>query len=508
MRRIIDSIFNPLYILLFGTGLPVETFQTKPNPLHINERRNKLHLKPQIKQLTRQTLVYGAGNVLTRFVTFLLLPLFTNILTPQEYGLITLVYVFLGFMNIIYHYGLDAAFMRHYSEAEGNQQKRRIFSTALWLVLGTSGLLSLLVFGLAKPLSIVLLGHSQYYFLFTLAAGILCFDALAHIPFAFLRMKEKAGIFVSIKLLNVLITLGLNIYLVAFLKRGIVGIFTSAFLASVITALAVFITTFTFLKPTFSSSLARSLLKFGLPFVPAGLASITMEMIDRYILAILKDTATVGIYSAGYKLGIFMLLLTTAFQYAWQPFFLKMGKTDESRSVFSKIFSYYCKISLFVWIILSAFIHGIIRLRVLGYSLIGSSYYEAESIVPIILLAYVFQGVYLNFLPGIYFEKKTTYIPIITAVGALVNIGLNLILIPIHGIMGAAIATLAGYATMSVLTFYISRRLFPIPYEWKRVFAIVFVAILSFFVILLFGQTILFKLIGIVLYIVVIFILK
>ena len=454
----------------------------------------------QIKQLTRQTLVYGAGNVLTRFVTFLLLPLFTNLLTPQEYGLVTLVYVFLGFMNIFYHYGLDAAFMRHYSETGNETEKKQLFSTAVWLILGTSGILSLSIFGLAQPLSNILLGNSNSYYLFTLAAGILFFDALTHIPFAFLRMREKAGIFISIKLLNVLSTFGLNIYFVAFLKRGIEGIFVSAFIASVITAVAVFITTLVYLKITFSIQLAKAYLKFGLPFVPAGLASIAMEMIDRYILAILKDTATVGIYSAGYKLGIFMLLLTTAFNYAWQPFFLKMGKRDESHSLFATVFSYYILLSMFIWIIISTFIPEIIRLRISGYSLIGSAYYEAESIVPIILLAYVFQGAYLNFLPGIYFEKKTYTIPIITASGALVNIGLNIILIPAFDIMGAAIATLAGYITMSSLTYFISNKLFPVVYEWGRIVKITFSASVSFLFISLFGETVVLKLLGIVIF--------
>lgn len=462
----------------------------------------------QIKQLTRQTIVYGAGNVLTRLVTFLLLPLFTHLLTPEEYGLTTLVYIFLGFMNIIYHCGLDAAFMRHYSETKGNQQKRQFFSTAIWLTLGISGLLSLFIAGFAKPLSLILLGNSQYHHLFTLTAGILLLDSLGHIPFALLRIKEKAGIFISIKLLNVITTLGLNIYFVAILNHGIAGIFTSVFLASAITTLSVFLTTIFSLRATFSLQLAKAYLTFGLPFVPAGLATIAMEMIDRYILASLKDTATVGIYSAGYKLGIFMLLLTTAFHYAWQPFFLKKGKTDESRLVFARIFSYFIMTSLFVWITLSAFIHEIIRFSISGYSLIGPSYYEAESIVPVILLAYVFQGAYLNFLPGIYFEKKSYTIPIIASLGAVVNIALNFILIPIYGMMGAAAATVGGYVIMSSVTFFISKRLFAVPYEWNKIIRIVFSAVVSFSVISLFDETFFLKLMGILVFIFGIFVLK
>ncbi|MDP6456946.1 MAG: oligosaccharide flippase family protein, partial [Candidatus Marinimicrobia bacterium] len=270
----------------------------------------------QISRLTRQTVIYGTGNVLTRLVTFLLLPLFTNILTPGDYGLATLLYVFLGFMNIVYHYGLDTAFMRYYNEADGPDAQRSLFSTALWLSLGTSCVLSFLILSGSSGLSSLLLGGGQYTLLFKLAAGILLLDAVSHVPFALLRLESRATLFVSIKLLNVITTLGMNIYLVAMKEKGLDGIFLSVAAASAVTTFSVLAATAGSLQLVFRSNSVNALLKFGLPFLPAGLASIAMESIDRYILASLTDAATVGIYTAGYKLGIFMLLITTAFQYA------------------------------------------------------------------------------------------------------------------------------------------------------------------------------------------------
>lgn len=447
-----------------------------------------------IKQLTRQTAIYGAGNILSRLVTFLLLPLFTHALTPEEYGLVTLVYVFLGFMNIIYHYGLDSAFMRYTSDARDSDQRNRFFSTALWLILGSSTVLSVLIVAGAESLAGGLLGNPVHRHLFILAAGILLLDALGHVPFALLRLEDKARLFVVIKLINVITTLGFNIYLVAFLDQGITGVFTSALIASLVTTVCVLGTTFSVIRPAFSPKLARSFLIFGLPFVPAGLASISMEMIDRYLLAYLKDAATVGIYSAGYKLGIFMLLLTTAFHYAWQPFFLRLGKNEESRSVFSKVFTIYVFAALLVWICISNFVHELIRVRIAGYSLIGPAFYDAEPVVPLILVAYVFHGAYLNFLPGIYFEKKTHMIPLITGVGAVVNVGLNFLLIPPYGMMGAAAATVAGYVTMTVGAFVISRRLFAVPYEWSRVVRIVISLLIAVSIVFAFGPGTLVKL--------------
>ncbi|MFQ6675143.1 MAG: lipopolysaccharide biosynthesis protein [Fidelibacterota bacterium] len=422
-----------------------------------------------IKQLTRQTAIYGAGNILTRLVTFLLLPLFTHVLSPGEYGVVTLVYVFLGFMNIIYHYGLDSAFMKYASDTENAEERNRLFSTAFWLSLGSSTGISLLIVAGAGFLSATLLGSPLYRHLFILAAGILLLDALGHVPFALLRLRDRAALFVTIKFINVITTLGLNIYLVAILNRGIAGIFTSALLASLVTAVFVLAASLPLIRLTFSRRLVRDFITFGIPFIPAGLAAMTMEMIDRYLLAYLKDTATVGIYTAGYKLGIFMLLLTTAFNYAWQPFFLRLGKKEESRSTFARIFTYYIFVALFVWILISNFIHELIRIRIAGISLIGPPFYGAEAVVPVILMAYVFQGVYLNFLPGIYFEKKTHMIALISGTGALVNVVLNFLLIPPYGMMGAAAATLAAYIVMAVGAFVVSRRLFTVPYEWSRV---------------------------------------
>ena len=229
-----------------------------------------------------------------------------------------------------------------------------------------------------------------------------------------------------------------------------------------------------------------------------------METIDRYIIEHLKGTATVGLYSAGYKLGIFMLLITTAFNYAWQPFFLRIGNTKEAKPVFARVFTYYILGTLFVWITLSAFIHEIVRFKLFGFSIIGPSFYDSEIIIPVVLLAYIFQGVYLNFMPGIYFEKKTHYILLFTFSGALVNIGLNFVLIPRFGIMGSAVATLAGYITMALITFPVTQKLFKVPYEWSQIFKIVLSSIIAIYTIIHFGNSLSYKFLSVFIFLILI----
>ena len=346
MRELVVQIPHPLYISHLEP--PAKGQRIRLTPLNKEAARISTNVTQSIKQLTKQTLVYGVGNVLTRLITFLLLPLFTNVLSPEEYGLTTLLYVFLGFMNVIYHYGLDAAFMRFYSDARDNAAKDLIFSTSLWLGLVTSTFFSTLIIISASQLSLFLLGGENYDNLIRLSAVILFFDALSHIPFALLRLKERSFHFMSIKFLNVVITLGLNIYLVLVKGMGLHGVFLSLTIASTFTTLAALLTSTNSIHFVISRNVINSLLSFGLPFLPAGFASIAMESLDRYILAGLTDASTVGIYSAGYKLGIFMLLLTTAFQYAWQPFFLKLGNRPESKPIFASVFTHFMVIVLFV----------------------------------------------------------------------------------------------------------------------------------------------------------------
>ncbi len=426
-----------------------------------------------IKHLTKETAIYGVGNVITRLITFLLLPILTNLLSPKEYGQITLIYVFLGFMNIIYHYGLDIAFMRNYSKLPSNNEKKQLFSTSFWLGVLTSAFLSILLIFSSQHIASFILGNHIYSHLFKLCAMILFLDSISHVPFGLLRLQGNASYFVIIKLLNVLITLICNIYFVALEGLGLYGVFISVAIASACTTLCVFSTSLKFIGFKFQRKLVKSLLKFGLPFLPAGLASIAMESLDRYLLAILTNADTVGVYSVGYKLGIFMLLLTNAFHYAWQPFFLRAGNQLESKVLFSKIFNYFLVVSTFVWIGITLFLPEIINIRIGGYWLIGPAFHAAKIIVPIILLAYLFQGVYFNFLPGIYFKNKTHYIPIIIGFGALINLVVNLILIPRYGMLGAAYATLIGHSTIAIITFFVSRKMFLIPYNWAKVLRLI-----------------------------------
>ncbi len=430
----------------------------------------------QIKSLTKQTLVYGVGTIATRFVTFMLLPVYTNVMPKEKYGLAALIFTFLAFMNHIYNYGLDSAFMRFYSQEKANKPK--ILSSAMGMAFFSSIIFSIAVFLFREPLSKYILSGSQYSHYFIYAAGILFFDCLARVPLAYLRQESRPMVFMGVRFVNVFLTLGLNIYFVAILKHGVVGIFRSNLIVSFLTTFLLFSIMVKKIKPSFSIKNAKELLLFGLPFVPTGLAVAAMEMLNRKILEQFLGLKPLGIFSANYKLGIFMLLVSTGFYYAWQPFFLREGDSDKSRELFGRIMTYFIVVALGFWVFLTAFIENIASIHIGNVYLLGQEYQSGLKIVPFILLGYLFFGINQVLLPGFYFEKKTKYMAVITIIAATVNVSLNFIFIPIYGIMGPGFAMIAGNVVLVTMSYFTSQRLFKVHYEYKRVF-LLFTLLLS-----------------------------
>ena len=427
-----------------------------------------------IRSLTQHTMIYGVGYIATRLVTFLLLPLYTNQLSQAEYGLVALVFAFLAFMNHIYNYGMDSALMRFYGNADG-QSKKSVLSTAVWMALGTSFVFSVIIYLLYHPIGAVLTDGD--YVLIKYAAVILYLDCIVRVPFALLRLQGRPVRFIAVRMLNVLLTVALNIYFLTVLKMGVIGVFRATLIASAFTAVAIYILSYREIKFTFSGSIAKDLILFGLPFIPMGLAVAAMEMLNRKIIELMLNREAVGIFSAYFKLGIFIQLVSTAFYYAWQPFFMQAGKKESSKAIFSRVLTYFTLVTLSCWVVISLFIHEIVAFRIGSIHLVGEAFWGYELLVPLFLLAYVFYGMNLVFLPGIYFEKKTRYLATITVFASLINVVLNFLLIPLLGLYGSALASVCGYLVLAVVTHFVSQKLFHVPYEYGRVLLVFAIAI-------------------------------
>lgn len=415
-------------------------------------------------------MIYGTGHILARLVTFLLLPLYTNVFTAEEYGVVSLAYVFLGFMSIVLKYGLDVSLMKKYIQSTGDD-RTAFFSTAYISLIITSFCFAGLFSVFADKLSPLIL-DVEYPRFIVYIGWILCFDILWSMSQLILRAEEKPVKYIVLSMANVISMLILNLYFVLKLNLGVEGVLVSNLIVSAGLFLCTLPIVFHhFSLKHYSKTHWQKLMTFGLPFLPAGIFSMLMEIADRYILKWLTDMETVGLYSAGYKLGMLMMLAVMGFNMGWQPYFLKAG--EQNKPVFSRIATYVFSAFGYLWLLLYLWKDTIVQLKIGGITFYGEAFWSSTSIVPVIALGYWFHGVYIVQIPGLYLQERSNILMLIRACGALVNVALNFALIPYYGAMGAAWATCISFAVMAVLIFFFNRKWFPMQYEWKRLLLII-----------------------------------
>jgi len=429
-----------------------------------------------IKRLTSHSAVYGISTILGRAISFLLLPLYTHYLSQEAYGVVSLVLAYLGIMTIISTYGVDAAFLRYYILAGHEEEKRHIFNTGFWSILLMSTVVLFMSFLFAAPLAGWLLDNVDYQYVILLMGGILLFDSMSIIPFLLLRAEERSRMYAALKVANVIVNFLATYWLVIKLGRGVSGVFESNLISSAFTFVTLLPVSLRHLRPTMRRAVYMDLLKFGLPYLPSTLSVFLVDVIDRFILKQLTDLDTVGLYSAGCKLGMLMNLMIAAFRFAWHPFFLSTSKEPNAKAIFARIFTLFMLVCAVCFLGASLFIDELVRFKIGAKTLFGPDYWNSTSVVPAILLAYVFFGAYVNFIIGIHLEKKTYYLPFITGLAAVVKIAGTYAFVPLLGMNGAALGTTLGYLTMAIALYIIAQRLYYIEYEWTRLVKLVLVA--------------------------------
>ncbi len=436
----------------------------------------------KIKELTKDTALYGISTIAGRFLQFILVPFYTHVFSPEEFGIQAYIYAFLAFANVVYIYGMDAAFMKYATAQE--KDKKTVFSTSYVFTFITTTFFSLVLFFSRNWLAAEA-DYTQYSHIFLYVIGILFLDSAALIPFANLRLERKAAKFATIRILNIIINVTLNLVLILHYHYGIEAIFISNFVASAFSLLALLPEIIKYISFTIDKNYLIKMLKFGIPYLPGSIAATMVQMIDVPIIRELTGEATLGIYRANYKLGIFMLLFVSMFNYAWQPFFLTNAKEKNAKEIFAKVLSLFLVTASFIWVILSLFIEDLASIQFMnGKSIIAGKFLVGIYIVPIVLLAYIFHGLYVNFTAGIYLEEKTKFMPMITGLGAIINIVSNYILVPKIGIMGGALSTLFSYMIMAGGIFIVSQKYYKVNYEYftiGKVFLIVGIIISLFY---------------------------
>ncbi len=441
-----------------------------------------------VKRLFQHSAVYGIGHILNRLITFALIPLYTNTFSKELLGVYTLIFSYIVVMTVIYSYGLDTAFFRFYIIDDTEKGRSRVFSTAYIAVILTSIILSTIFILLRHPLALHLFSEAVQQLpvnlplMVSMAAGILFFDSLMLMPFLIMRAEEKPIQFIFFKFLNVVINFACNIVLLVHLKMGIEGIFIANLLSSGLTFVLMLPGSLKHFKFDFHWPTFKELFAFGIPYLPSTLSVGLMDTVDKFILEKLTSVDVVGLYGQNAKMGMFMALFITAFRFAWHPFFLSTSKQDNAKAVFKKVFTYVLLACSVVFLFFSFFIDEIVRIKLGDWTVLGREFWEGTTVIPILFLAYIFYAAYLNFIIGIYLEKKTKYLPLITGAGVLGNIIALYGLIPIMGYIGAAWARVFAYAVMASALYVVGQKLYPVQREWGRVIKMVIVVAVLFFV--------------------------
>ncbi|MDE2313961.1 MAG: lipopolysaccharide biosynthesis protein [Elusimicrobia bacterium] len=420
-----------------------------------------------LKRLTKETFIYGFSTIGGRLLNFLLLPIYTHALTPADYGVVATMFSYLAFSNVIYGYGMDFAFMR-FTKAKDPDDP--CFSTAFYSHLLTSVLLSSLIYCFAAKLTVWGGMPAHLSVITRYAAVVLAFDTLCLVPFADLRLSHKPKSYAGIKILNVVLNLALNYVFLVRMGWGVQGVF----LASAVTSTATFVMVSPWLlrrlRLVYERRLLPQLLRFSLPLIPAGLAAMAVQVIDRPILQFLTDSATVGLYQANYRLGSVMMLGVSMFDAAWRPFFLEKAEEEKSKALFARVMTYFVIVASFLWLALTFFTGPIVSHPIYhGKALIHSTYWVGLPLVPVIALGYIFNGIYINLLAPVTLARKTDRVAYATAVGAAVNIAAIFAWTPRWGMFGTAWATLAAYVAMAAALYAMARKIYPIDYELGRI---------------------------------------
>jgi O-antigen/teichoic acid export membrane protein len=421
----------------------------------------------QLKKLAGETVLYGLGSIVPRFLNFLLVPLHTGVFNPEEYGVITKLFAYVAVVNIVFMFGMETAYFR-FATKPGADEKR-IFNLSQSVVIGLSIVLSLIFISLAKPLAGALDIPGKENLIIWLVV-IMFMDAVVAIPFARLRLQKKAIQFASGKLINVFILVGLNVYFLKLYHNPSIGVgfVVIANLAANLFYLIFFARTLFSWRPVFDRVISPAMFSYAYPVMITGLAGMTNEMFSRITLEWWlpenfypgqSSDYALGIFGACYKFGMLMSLTVTAFRYAAEPFFFSSAADKNSPQLFAKVNHYFIIVCCVVLLCVG------INMDLLKHFLTSEAYWEGLSIVPILLVAYLFLGAYYNFSIWFKLTDKTYYGTIITVGGAIVTIAANFFLIPIFGYWGSALATLICYFSMTIACYLLGQRFYPIPYS-------------------------------------------
>ena len=451
------------------------------------------------KNFWNLTVTYGIGVILLRGISFLLLPLYTNLLSPEDAGKTFIFITFLAFMNALFSMGMDSSLLKYYN------QKHSISTSLISLGFLITPLF-LIMYLMSDVLSEMLFSdslNSQWIFFSMI---ILSLDALSSRLITVLRILKMPFYYLFVCLVNVIASLLLNIYFLHTLHLSFMGVVFAMAGESIIQCLSITPVLFKFpVNFKFDFRLLKKMFLFAWPFFPATIFFIIIELSDRFMIQYFLGLDDVGLYGAGYKMAALILILIRAFNLNWQPYYLESGEKDieQAKIQFANIGNFTIVGLIFLGTLLSSLYPLLLKINWNGFSIIGPEFFDGGKVIPWVTAGYIFYSFFILQMPSIYLKNKQKWAPFFWGTSALTNIFLNIILIPKLGFIGAAISTMVSYMTMAFLIYYKNRTWMPIKYNFKFLFFTLLASTLIFFIISLcnhniiitFGLTIIYSII-------------
>ena len=448
-----------------------------------------------IKKLASQTLWYGVSSIVARFINYLLTPYLTYKFLDWQYGEMSMVYSFIPFMNVVFTYGMETAYFRFSTK----ENKEDVFNTTSISMLSSTLILSFILVLLYKPLATLLKidSHPEYMLL---SAAIIGLDTLTTIPYARLRQDARPRKFAFTKLFGIIINI-ITLYfflsicpkLIAdnpnhwvasfFIKDWAVGYVLLANLVQSVITLLLLSKEFTGFKWKFDTKLWKSMMYYGLPLIVAGFAGMINETFDRIMLgwwapvqSVAEAKAEVGTYAACYKLSILISLSVQAFRMGAEPFFFKTSTEDNAPRTYARVMKFFVITLCIMFLIVAMY------LDIWKYFIRNPKMYVGLRVVPILLLANMFLGIYYNLSVWYKLAHKTMAGAWITVIGAALTMFINYFFIPYYSYMACAWATFGCYGSMMVVSYVWGQKYYRIPYAWKKLSAYILISVALYFV--------------------------
>lgn len=443
------------------------------------------------KKLAGDTAIYGVSSIVGRFLNWWLVPYYSFMFLPGEYAVVTNMYAYVSFFLVLLIYGMETSYFRFASRSEKPEE---VYSTSLVSLFFTTLSFVLVATAFRGKIAAIIQypDHPEYILWFAIILGI---DAFTAIPFARLRLNNRPVKFATIRLISIAFTIGFNLFFISLCPKliennpdsivrhiysediGVGYVFISNLLASGITLVLLLPEIFR-VSFVFNKKLLQQMLSYGFPILVVGLAGMVNQNIDKVLIPFLlpeeqNPMVQLGIYGANYKLAVLMNMFIQAFRYAFEPFFFARGGSKDDPKVYAMVMKYFVIFGLVIFLGMVLYI-DIIKV------IIDVEYHEGLKVVPIILMANLFFGMYFTLSLWYKLKDMTRYGAYMALIGATITLILNLVLIPLLGYMGSAIAVFTCFFTMMVISYLLGQRHYPVPYNLKRI-GTYFVLAVSFY---------------------------